>query len=135
MNETYYGKLQQYFGQENLEVRYMHCDSFVLSIETQNRINDLKKLEDLFDFNILNESHQLFSNKINKNVGKLNIETPEKNWMDEFVCLKSKSSSFKCGNKNTNKLNGISEFFSKNKNFEEYKKCLDGVDYQKECDH
>ena len=36
MDETYYGKLQPYFGQENLEIPYMDCDSFVLRIETQN---------------------------------------------------------------------------------------------------
>ena len=41
----------------------MDCDSFVLSIETQNIINDLKNLEDEFDFRNLNENHDLFSKK------------------------------------------------------------------------
>ena len=53
MYETYYDKLQPYFGQENIQLLYMDCDSFVLSIETQNIINDLKNLEDLFDFSNL----------------------------------------------------------------------------------
>ena len=44
--ETYYDKLQPYSGQENLKLHYMDCDSFVLSIETQNIINDLKILGD-----------------------------------------------------------------------------------------
>ena len=44
----------------------MDCDSFVLSIETQHIINDLKNLEDLFDFSNLNENHELFSNKNKK---------------------------------------------------------------------
>ena len=39
----------------------MGCDSFVLGIRTQNLINDLKDTEILFDFNNLNENHELFS--------------------------------------------------------------------------
>ena len=68
--ETYYDKLQPYFGQETLKLHYMDCDSFVLSIETQNTIIDLKNLEDLFDFNILNANLELFSNKNKKVVVK-----------------------------------------------------------------
>ena len=41
----------------------MDCDSFVLSIETQNIIIDLKNLEDLFDFSNLNDNDELCSNK------------------------------------------------------------------------
>ena len=48
----------------------MDCESFVFSIETQNTINDLKKLEDLFDFSNLNENHELFRNQNKKVVGK-----------------------------------------------------------------
>ena len=61
--ETYYDKLQLYFGYENLELHYMACDSFVLSIETQNIITDLKNFEEFFDFSNLNENHELFSKK------------------------------------------------------------------------
>ena len=43
--------------------------------------------------------------------------------------------ALKCGHINKNKLKGISESFSLNIKFEEYKKCLDGKDYQKECDN
>ena len=45
MYETYYDILQPYFGQEKIQLHYMDCDSFVLSIETENIINDLKNLE------------------------------------------------------------------------------------------
>ena len=48
----------------------MDCDSFVLSIETQNMINDFKNLENLFDFSNLNKNQELFSNKNKKTVGK-----------------------------------------------------------------
>ena len=57
MYETYYDKLQPYFGQEKLKLHYMDCDCFVLSIETRKFNNDLKNLEDLFDFSNLNENH------------------------------------------------------------------------------
>ena len=135
MYETYYDKLQPYFGQENIQLHYMDCDSFVLSIETQNIINDLKNLEELFDFSNLDKNQELFSNKNKKVVGKFKIETPENFSIDEFVALRSKCYAFKCGNDSKNKLKGISRPQSKNIKFEEYKKCLDGKDYQQECDN
>ena len=67
MYETYYDKLQPYFGEDKLKLHYMDCDSFVLSIEIQNINNDLKNLEYLFDFSSLNKNHELFGNK-NKNL-------------------------------------------------------------------
>ena len=42
--------------------------------------------------------------------------------------------AFKCGKDSKIKINGVSKSFSKNINFEEYKKCLDGEEYQFECD-
>ena len=87
MYETYYDKLQPYFGQENIKLHYMDCDSFVLSIETENIITNLKNLRDLFDFINLDKYHELFSNKNKKVVGKFKIETPENIWIDEFLGL------------------------------------------------
>ena len=135
MYETYYDKLQPYFRQENIQLHYMDCDSFVLSIETENIINDLKNLEDLFDFSNLNKNHELFSNKNKKVVGKFKIETPENIWIDEFVALRSKCYAFKCGNNSKNKLKGISKSYSRNIKFEEYYNCLFGREYQQECDN
>ena len=135
MYETYYDKLQPYFGQENIQLHYMDCDGFVLSIETEKLINDLKNLEDLFDFSNLDKNHELFSNKNKKVVGKFKIETPKNIWIDEFVALRSKCYAFKCGDTSKNILKGISKSQSKNIKFEEYKKCLDGEDYQQECDN
>ena len=39
------------------------------------------------------------------------------------------------GKDSKNKLRGISKSQSKNIKFEEYKKCLDGEEYQKECNN
>ena len=135
MYETYYDILQPYFGQENIKLHYMDCDSFVLSIETENIINDLKNLQDLFDFSNLDKNHELFSNKNKKVVGKFKIETPENIWIDEFVALRSKCYAFKCGDNSKNKLKGISKSYSRNITFEEYHNCLFGREYQQECDN
>ena len=129
MYETYHDKLQPYIEEKYLELHYTDCDSFVLSIETQNTINHLKNLEGLSVFSTLNENYELISNKNKKVVGKIKVETSEKIWIDEFVRLRSKSYSFKCGNKITKKLKGISKFFSKNNKLHEYKKCLDEEEY------
>ena len=135
MYEAYYDKLQPYFGQENIQLHYMDTDSFVLNVSTKDIIKDLKNLEDIFDFSNLDKNHELFSNKNEKVIGKFKIETPKNIWIDEFVCLRSKMYAFKCGNDSKNKLKGVSKSQSKIIKFEEYEKCLDGEDYQQECDN
>ena len=44
MYETYYDKLQSYFGEKNLQLHYMDTDSFILSVNTKKIIKDLKNL-------------------------------------------------------------------------------------------
>ena len=78
MYETYYDKLQPYFGQKNLQLHYMDTDSFVSSVDTKDIIKDLKKLYEFFDPSNLNESQELFSNKNKKVIGKFKNETPKK---------------------------------------------------------
>ena len=82
---------------KNIHLRYMDTDSFVLSVNTKDIIEDLKNLEDVFDFSNIDENHELFSDKNKKVNGKFKIETPKKVWIDEFVCLRSKMCAFKCG--------------------------------------
>ena len=134
MYETYYDKLQPYFGEKNLHLHYMDTDSFILSVNTKDIIKDLKNLEDIFDFSNLDENHELFSNK-NKVIGKFKIETPKSIWIDEFICLRSKMYAFKCGNDIKNKLKGISKSQSKHIKFEEYYNCLFDGEYQRECNN
>ena len=111
-----------------------NTDSFVLSVNTRDVIKDLKNLEDMFYFSNLDKNHELFSNKNKKVIGKFKIETPKSNWIDEFICLRSKMYAFKCGNDSKIKLKGISRSQSKNIKFEEYYNCLFGKEYQRECD-
>ena len=63
MHETYYDKLQPYFGQENLHLHYIDTDIFDLSMNTKDIKKDLKNLEDMFDINILDENHELLGKR------------------------------------------------------------------------
>ena len=137
MYETYYDTLQPYFRQENIQLHYMDCDSFILSIKSENIIKDLKNLEDIFDFSNIDENHELYSEKNKKVLGKFKIETAKNIFIDEFIALGSKMYAFKCKDKDKkedkNKLKGISKSQSKNIKFEEYKICLDGEELESEC--
>ena len=62
--ETYYDKSRRYFGQENSQLHYIDTDAFVLNLNTEDIMKDLKNLEHIFDFNNLHENHELFSKKI-----------------------------------------------------------------------
>ena len=103
--ETYYDKLQPYFGQEKIQLHYIDTDAFVLSLKTEDIIRDLKNVEDISDFSYLDENHELCSNKNKKFLGKFKIETPKSTWIDEFICLRSKMYAFKCGDDSKNKRN------------------------------
>ena len=48
MYETYYDKLQPYFGEKNLHLHYMDTDSFIFSENTKHIIKDLEKIRKYF---------------------------------------------------------------------------------------
>ena len=66
MYETYYDSLKQYFGQENIQLHYIDTDAFVLSVNTEDIIKDLKHLQDLSDFSNIDVNHEPFTNKNKK---------------------------------------------------------------------
>ena len=86
MYETY-SKLQPKFGAKNLHLHYMDTNSFILSVKTKDLIQNLKHLENIFDFSNLNKNHELFINRNEKVVGRFKLETPKSIWIDKFVCL------------------------------------------------
>ena len=135
MYETFFDKLQPYFKQENIQLHYMDTDSFVLSVNTKDVIKNLKNLEDLFDFRNLNENDELFSNKNKKVFGKFKIETPKNIWIDEFVCLRSKMYAFKCDDDSKNEVKGVCKSQLENFEFDENRNCLNGEEYQRECNN
>ena len=112
---------------KNIQLHYIDTDAFVLSMITKDTIKDSKNIfKDIFDFINLDKNHELFSTKNEKVFGKFKIETPKNIWIDEFVCLRSKMYSFKCGDDSKNKLKGVSKSQSNHIKFEDYKKCLVG---------
>ena len=62
----------------------------ILSMKTQNSNEDLKNLEDIFDFSNLDRDHELFSINNKKVIGKFKMETPKNIWKDEFFFFKIK---------------------------------------------
>ena len=137
MYETYYDRLQPYFGQENLQLHYIDTEGIFLSMKIKDIIKVVKNLEDIFDFSNVDKNHELYNERNKKVIGKFKLETPRNIWIDEFSCLRSKAYSFKCKDKdeNKNKTKGISKSQSKHNKFEENYNCLFGGEYQKECDN
>ena len=45
----------------------------------------------------MSESHELFSSKNQKRIGKFKIKTPKNVWIHEFLCLRSRMYAFECG--------------------------------------
>ena len=120
MYESYYDKLQPFLWQENLQLHYIDTDRMILSMNTKDFIEDLEKLEDIFDFSNLDKNYELHSKKNKKVVGKFKIETAKNILIDEFVCLRSKAYSFKCKGTIESK-NKLKEFSKPNQNIKNLK--------------
>ena len=57
MYETYYDKLQKYFGQDGIQIHYQDTHAYVMTVRTVDFVNDLDKLQGqykMFDFSIVN---------------------------------------------------------------------------------
>ena len=124
MYETYYDKLQKYFGQDGIQIHYQDTDAYVMSVKTTDIVNGLDKLQDQykkFDFSNLNKDHKLFSNEFKKIPGYLKIETPKSIYIDKFVCLRSKCYAYTTQfDGNGNKLKGICKGYKKELSFDQY---------------
>ena len=78
MYEIYCDKLKPYFGQKNFQLHYIDTDAFVLSVNTNDIIKNLKKFGSIFEFSNVEKNHEIFSNKSEKIAGKFKLETPKK---------------------------------------------------------
>ena len=101
-------------------------------MSTEDIIKNLKNLEHICDFSNLDKDHALFSNRNEKFLGKIKLETARNIWIVEFVCLRGKMYSFKSGDVCKNQFKGVSKCQWKHIMFEEYINCSDGNEYQKE---
>ena len=137
MYETYYDKLQKYFGIDGIQNHYQDRDAFIMSIKTTDIVNDLSNLQEqykMFDFSNLNKEHKLFSNEFNKIPGYLKIETPKSLYIDKFVCLRSKCYAYTIQlDGYENKFKGIVKGYKKEISFDQYYKCLKNETYNKTC--
>ena len=77
MHESFYDKLHSDFGEKTIQNLYKNTDAFVLSIFSKVKIKDLENHQDIFDFSNLSESHEICSNKNEKEIGNFKIETPK----------------------------------------------------------
>ena len=69
MYETYYDKLQKYFGVDGIQIHYQDTDAFIMSKKTTDIVNDLSNLQEqykMFYFSNLNKEHKLFWNEFKK---------------------------------------------------------------------
>ena len=93
MYEKYYDKLQNYFGQDDIQIDYQDTDAMVISVKTKDYVDDLDKLQEQYkinDFSNLNKDHKLFSNEFKKLPRYIKVETPKPLYINEFVCLRRK---------------------------------------------
>ena len=135
--ETYYDKLQKYFGQDGIQIHYQDTDAYVMSVRTTDIVYDIDKIQyqyRIFDFSNSNKAFKLFSKKFKKIPGYLKIETPKSFYIENFVCLRSKCLAYITElDFNDNELNGICKGFKKEISFDQYFKCLENETYDREC--
>ena len=77
----------------------MDTVSFILSVNNNKTTKDLQNLNGKFLFRKLKKDHELFSKK-KKVMGKFKKENSKNVFIDEFICLRSKAYSVKCGSDN-----------------------------------
>ena len=97
-------------------------------------IEDLKHFEEDFDFSDLDSSHELYSKKNMKVIGKMKLETAPELDLDDAAFLRSKSYSFNIKQNSTHcKHKGVQDQIKYT--LEDYKYCLEnnelehGVNY------
>ena len=71
--ETYYDKLQPYFGGKNIQGHYIDTDAFVLNLDTKDFFKNLQSFNKIFDFTNINKDLALFSYNNKRVIGKNKI--------------------------------------------------------------
>lgn len=96
MYNFHYNVMKKYFNSK-INLVYTDTDSLVYEIETEDLNKDLNELKEHFDFSNYEKTHLLFSNKNKKVPGLFKNESP-KDYITDFVGLKSKMYAFKTEN-------------------------------------
>ncbi len=94
MYQFYYDVLQPYFGEKNIQNHYTDTDSFILSVKTEDIIEDLKNLSEHFDFSNVDKDCELYSEVNKKVIGKFKSEVTNPIFIERFIALRSKMYSY-----------------------------------------
>ena len=89
MYEWYYDKMQPYYGEDKLELHYIDTASFIFSLKTiKSSIEDIKYLEEDFDFSELDPSHELYSEDNKIVIGKMKLEKAPELDLEKAIFLR-----------------------------------------------
>lgn len=123
MYDFYYNKLKNTFG-DKMTLLMTDTDSLMIHVQSEDVYQYMKDNIDIFDTSDYPRDHFLYDDKNKKVVGKMKDETNGVP-ISEFVGLRSKMYSFKCGDKEEKKAKGITRAVLKNDiRFETYKDIL-----------
>ena len=126
MYKFWYSTILPAYG-ERAEFVYTDTDSFIINIETDDIMNEIKgPLSEYLDLSNFPRNHPLYSDKFKGELGKLKIETGHHH-MKEFVGLKPKAYSFITTEDDqvcNNTLKGVPRHIRNNLNLDNYKHCL-----------
>ena len=121
----------------NCTLLFTDTDSFCYAVATRDMYCDMAEDEQLFDTSDYDKSHFLFSNNNKKVIGKMKDETKGIP-IEEFVGLRSKMYSIKCGGlkKQMRTAKGIKKSIVRNKlRHDNYKSILFDKSYCKNVMH
>ena len=128
MYEFHYNYMLPKYG-KNLKLCYMHTDSFVYDIKTEDFYKDIagdvEKRFDTSGYVDNRPSSKMLSTGKNKKVIGLMKDELGGEIMKEFVSLRSKMYSYRVGNAEPKKCKGIKKcVVKKTITFDDYKECL-----------
>ena len=111
------------YGQK-VQLQMTDTDSLLFFCETDNIYEDMMQDQDLFDLSDYPKDHPLYCDKNKKVLGKMKDECGAVPIRD-FVGLRSKMYSFRCGEKEEKRAKGIAKAtVKKDLRFEDYKNTL-----------
>ena len=132
MYRSFYDVFVPHFGTKNISLCFSDTDSFLFQVKTNNLLNDMKKLEHLFDFSKYPKNHVLYSRSKANHLFYFKDELCGKAAITHFIGLRPKCYSMKIKNYDDNDTKtkkvckGIKRVAIKNRlSFADYQKCLD----------
>ena len=131
MYHSDYDAFVPHFGPENTSLCFSDTDSFLLQVNTNNLLDDLNHLKDLFDFSKYPSDHVLYDDSKANRLFYFKDELRGKAAITHFIGLRRKCYSMRILNLKENTADtkkvckGLKRVAIKRKlSFEDYKECL-----------